>query len=659
MNAILTAEEQVQEVLKIRSTLNQANKAYYVDGHPTMSDAEYDALMAKLVSLEKQQGLFNPNSPTARVGSDLSSTFSKVKHDRPMLSLDNKFTADEVRTFFGGLGLPNDTVVVCEPKIDGLSLSITYKDGELVMAKTRGDGGVGDDVTANVRTIRSVPLTLTTKINMEVRGEVYMGVKDFLALNEIRQKEGDELFSNARNAASGSLKQKDSRETAKRKLSFIAYQTFGTRTLNSQEQTNLLLSLGFVNVAIGTRGTVASIDSMLAQMQEMRSSYEFETDGLVFKIDNFKLREEAGLGTKSPKWACAFKFPPENKPTLLEDIVVQVGRQGTITPVAHLKTVILGGAKVNRASLCNEDEIARLGINIGDEVLVCRAAEVIPKVVGLQRKGRNEGAWTMPKICPSCNTQLVRNGVHYFCTNKACPAQVYEQLLHACSKQALDIDGCGEAAVEMLIEHGVTTIAGLFTIADVSFLGDVASKKFLASRKAALNQPLWRKLRALGIEGLGSTNAKELASRWPSMEQIIEHRAEWPTLIGAFNSFSFERWLCDHVQDVLDMYAAGFKLEEEAKKVGPLTGRVYVITGAMMSGSRDEVSQRIEAMGGLVKNSVSKKCHFLVLGPGAGANKSRDAARHNVPVISEEQLFEQMGIPMPVASSTDTDELDL
>jgi DNA ligase (NAD+) len=655
-----------ETIAELRAQLTKANDDYYVKHEPTMMDSAFDTLMRRLIELEKKHPELNdPNSPTSRVGSDLSSDFKKTKHVVPMLSLDNTFTRDEVFAFFkSSRGLSSDQrTLIIEPKIDGLSLSLRYSGGKLVSATTRGDGTFGDDVTLNARTIQSIPLTIGHSTDIEVRGEVFMSIHDFHQLNGQRAADGDDLFSNPRNAASGSLKQKDSRETAKRHLGFLAYQVLpSTKVMDTAVAMYDFLSACNFKVPfyeLTDASSPEAVEICIRRWEKMRSgsSFGYDTDGIVFKLNDFRLREEFGLGTKSPRWAVAFKFPPENKVTNLCGITVQVGRRGTITPVAELKTVVLGGANVSRASLCNEDEIQRLGINIGDDVIVERAAEVIPKVKGLSKK-IVPGTWRMPKSCPSCGSELVRDGVHFFCLNESCPAQVYERLLHACSKRALDIDECGDAAIKDLIAHGVTDLAQLFAIQDVSFLGVSKSQKFLVGRELAKKAPLWRQIMALGIEGIGTTNAKELASRWSSLEEIMDHSMEIESIVGKVKTTEFLKFIATHLMFLGRLNELGLTFAEK-RSVGPLSGKTFVITGALMSGTRDDVSKKIEECGGIVKSSVGKKINFLVKGEGGGNNKAQAAAKCGTKVITEAELYAMIGldsVPSPAPSLISNEE---
>lgn len=646
-----------QRIATLCATLHQANHDYYVLSAPSITDAEYDRLFHELKALERDNpDLCDPNSPTCRVGAGEISSFTKVQHSVAMLSLDNTFNLNELCAFF------NDTCyrMHVEWKVDGLSLALRYEKGRLVRAITRGDGRQGDDVTVNARTIRDIPLVLPSEFNGEIRGEVYMSKAVFEELNRIRENEGEELFANPRNAASGTMKQKDSSEVARRKLGFFAYQMFwadagpGPRT--QTELVSMLTCQGFKTPMLDCVELRGDIKTCIDRAQISRTELPYDVDGLVFKVNDIATQHELGIGTRSPKWAVAYKFPAEKKTTVLRSITVQVGRTGTLTPVAELTPVKIAGTTVKRASLCNQDEINRLNINIGDTVIVEKAGEIIPKVVGIASK-RVDGAWKMPEFCPCCNTAVKRNEgqVAYYCPNHDCPEQVFERLEHAASKRSLDIDGCGEAQLRALIEHGVKTLSGLLTISNVDFLGDASKAKFLREREKAKQAPLWRKLHALGVEGVGSSSSKELASQFSSLVEMVENPAKLKTVIGQVASQNFIKHIEANVDEIEKLDALGFKFEQDAAALGPLTGKTFVITGAMMSGTRDKVAALIESKGGSVKPSVSRKVNFLVRGEGAGQNKTAAAEKYGTQIISEDDLYKMMGLVMTVDDAVTTE----
>ena len=656
----------IERLHQLRSELHQHIHSYHVLAQPTITDERYDQLFKELQTLEAQFPEFaDPNSPTARVGSQSIDSFEKVKHCVAMLSLENTFSPQEVIKYFDskcpGAGSLEGII---EPKIDGLSMSLVYQNGQLVRAITRGDGSVGDDVTANVRTIASVPLVIDN-FTGEVRGEVYMSRTQFNKLNKQLEKEGDELFANPRNAAAGSIKRKNPAEVATRKLSFIAYYlTANQRTHDKYSHAiHALQHIGFVTPH--TLGADYTVDLRnLPQVDQVISNYknnfdqEFDIDGLVLKINDLQLQTELGLNNRAPNWATSYKFPPEQKVTELIGITVQVGRMGTLTPVAELRPVNLAGTWVKRASLHNADEIERLGLNIGDDVIIQKAAEIIPQVVGVANK-RSTGVWSMPDRCPCCNsiTSRLINKVAIVCTSRMCKDQVFARLEHAVKKQSLDIDGCGEQSIKAMVDRGINNLSDLFAADDLSFLGDAASKRVASGLKKAKTAPLWRKLHALGIDGIGLTTCKELSNRWNSLPDMLDNMEEISKFLGPITFLNFRLYFenDDNMTELEKLVSLGVTFEDE-KKSGPFVGKAFCITGGMLTGSREEVAAKIESLGGSVKSSVSKKVHYLVVGEGAGANKSANAKKLGTLCISEKELYDMMGLPMEIKMADNFEE---
>lgn len=660
-------------IAELRSILNEHNFLYHIQNAPKITDAEYDRLFQELRALEKvHPELADVNSPTARVGFPSPSSFKKVKHAYRMLSLDNTFTPKEVIEFLG-----RGEEVMVEPKIDGCSLELVYEGGKLVSAATRGDGMTGDDVTANARTIYTVPLELSKAMDIRVRGEVYMTFTTFNRLNTELGQAGEDLLANPRNAAAGAIKLKDPYEVAKRQLSFIAYgtpdeikvrdsETQEMKSLETQEQLILFLEqLGFISMTllpmaqsveipplVAKLENVNQVAKLIADMDTYRRHMDFPTDGLVFKINSLAKQRELGEGTRAPKWATAFKFPPEQKVTKLNAISVTVGKTGKLTPVAELAPVALSGTMVTFASLCNADEIERLGVNVGDDVIVEKSAEIIPKVMGVKKK-HSRSTWQMPDKCPSCNQKVHRpeGFVDYFCENVNCPEQVFARLKHATGKSALDIDGCGDVTVRELMNHGVRSLVDLFMITDLSFMKPAARKKFLEGREKAKVQPLWRKIHALGIDGIGRTMSQEIAGRWSALYAVFDDLPELKRVIGESNYQNFVTWFDRNAEEIDRLNDLGFGFETDAKAQGPLTGKFFVITGTLVSGKRDEVARRIEEAGGVVKGSISKNVHYLVAGADCGRTKTDAAKKVGTTVITEEQLYQLMGKPMPVITA--------
>lgn len=651
----------MNRIYQLRQELHQHIHNYHVLAQPTITDECYDQLFKELQTLEANFPSFaDPNSPTARVGSHSIDSFEKVKHCVAMLSLENTFAAEEVVSYFKTkVRNPDGPEGVVEPKIDGLSMSLIYKDGQLIKAVTRGDGTTGDDVTANARTIKTIPLT--PNFSGEVRGEVYMPKKQFNELNAKLEKEGEELFANPRNAAAGSMKRKNPADVAERGLAFLAYNVvksdyLGMADADTQhERLKQLHALGFMTplvsgVPIVNLFDIDQVKQAIESWSSDRSKLDYEIDGLVFKINDVETQVSLGLNNRAPNWATSYKFPPEQKVTKLIGITVQVGRLGTLTPVAELQPVNLAGTIVKRASLHNADEIQRLGLNIGDDVIIQKAAEIIPQVVGVANK-RSTGVWSMPDRCPCCNSVVSRliNKVAIVCTARMCKDQVFARLEHAVKKQSLDIDGCGEQSIRAMIDRGINNLSDLFTADDLSFLGDAASKRVANGLKKAKTAPLWRKLHALGIDGIGLTTCKELSNRWNSLPDMLDNMEEISKFLGPITFLNFRLYFenDDNMTELEKLVSLGVTFEDE-KKSGPFVGKAFCITGGMLSGSREEVAAKIESLGGSVKSSVSKKVHYLVVGEGAGANKSANAKKLGTSCISETELYDMMGLPMEI-----------
>jgi len=655
-------------IQELRKLITLRNHQYYVRDSSPMTDAEYDAVYAELVELEKKHPQFaDPYSPTQRVGAESKTGFKKVKHaDKKMLSLDNMRSAADVIRYLG------KEKVMLEPKIDGASLKLIYKRGKLVQAITRGNGMEGDDVTANARTIMSIPLVLAAPIDITVVGEVFMTYSAFNDLNRQLEEDGVEQMANPRNTAAGAIKLKNPKEVMARNLSFVAY---GTTTevphIKSQSAlTEQLEILEFMSVfQLPTTQSCQSVpDSFFIEDEESlaqriaeaditRKFLDLPTDGLVFKIDDLDKQRELGEGTKYPKYACAYKFPPERKETRLLGVTIQIGRTGKVTPVAELEPVALSGTIVRRASLCNQDEIDRLKINVGDTVSVEKSAEIIPKVMGMVKKG-SKGVYVLPDACPCCGTKLERpeGFVDSFCPNADCDDQVLARLKHGTGKMALDIDGCGETLLKELMHHGVRKLSDIFTI-NPSFLKASVRKRFETARSLSPGQPYWRKLHALGIEGFGQTLCQEFASQWSNLDEATkpENLKAFKELVGDVVLDNISAYFSANA----DEFAALDKLigmEAKEQSSGPLKGKSFCITGDLISGSRNEVSRRIEDAGGIVKSSVSRLLNFLIQGTETGRVKREAAERHGIPVITEQQLYAMMGQEMPLPKDTEDKE---
>jgi len=657
-----------QRILELREQLTEHCYRYYVSNSPIISDREYDELFRELVELEKDHPeMADLNSPTVRVGSPIPTGLRKVKHKVRMLSLDNVESLDDTLRFLDKYRGQEATI---EMKIDGLSLDLRYENGVLKQGVTRGDGTEGEDVTENARTIRTIPLQLRKPYTLNVRGEAYWRLSNFNRYNESVPE--SEQYANPRNGASGVLRQIDSKEVAKARLDFVAYSVptdlpaeietqedmlaflefLGFRSTMTLDVTKDMYGLPYVTTLIEPVDLTASIEFL----DSYRKALDMDTDGLVIKISSLAAQRDIGEGTRSPKWACAYKFPPEAKETRLLGIKVQVGKTGQITPVAEVEPVSLGGAMVRRASVCNQDELDRLGIDVGDYVMVQRSGEVIPKIVALARpsssKTDHNKSYRLPKVCPCCATPILKRKekeVHYYCPNTDCYDQVLARLVYAVGKDALNIDGCGEVGVHMLVNKaGAKRLSDLFAITDFSFFKPAQRKKVedgLAKAKAA---PLWRKLSALNIEGIGKVTCQNLATRYASLDAMLGDLDELRKLIGEVNSDTFLEFLETNFDEIRRLAELGFVFVEDRKSAGPLSGKSFCITGTMMSGKRDDVSALIESKGGVVKGTVTKNVDFLVQGIGGGNNKSAAATKWGTRTISEEELYIMMGEPMPV-----------
>ncbi len=650
---------------ELRKQLEHHEYQYYVLDAPEITDAEYDVLMRELKALEDAHpDLRSPDSPTQRVGGTPREGFVKVPHSSPMLSLDNALNEQELREFDNRIqtllkGEPYE--YVAELKLDGLSMAAQYESGQLKQAITRGDGRVGEEVTNNARTIRSLPLKLRGKAfaeKFEVRGEVVMPNKSFERLNEEQEKEGLKRFANPRNAAAGALRALDPSVTAARRLDYFAYFLLenGKPLLPSHWQSlEQLASAGFkVN---SHRRQCKDLEELLAFIREMetkRDSLGYETDGVVAKIDSIPQQDRLGWTAKAPRWAIAFKYPARQASTVLENIEVQVGRTGTLTPVAHLKAVTVGGVTVSRATLHNEDEIERLGVQIGDTVLVERSGDVIPKIVRVVEPGKDRHPFQIPKHCPVCKGHIVREEGEAAsrCVNSSCPARLRETLLHFSARGVMDIDGLGDALVDQLLARGfVHSVADLYhlTVAqllELERMGEKSATKIVKNIEKSRNQPLARVLNGLGMPFVGERTAQLLAGHFGDLDHIANASLETlqevdevgPKVAESIAQFFAEKRNRELVEK---LRTAGLQFTGEKqpkKKSGPLAGLTFVITGTLPTLKREDAKARIEEAGGKVAGSVSAKTSYLLAGEDAGSklDKARDLG---VPILDEPGLF--------------------
>jgi len=688
MSGGLNATEAAQRAAQLRHELDQHNVRYYVQDAPTISDADYDALMRELVQLESSfPELVTPESPTQRVGAAPLSAFDSVEHAVPMLSLGNAFESEDVQAFdrrvsetlraAGLLGYADSPAYFCELKFDGLAISLRYENGVLVQAATRGDGQTGEDVTANVRTIRVVPLRLTGTFPrvLEVRGEVFMHRADFERLNQRQAARGDKVFVNPRNAAAGSLRQLDPRITATRPLRFFAYgwgeiqgaadivdtaaaaaSPAGLPYDSHGEMLEWLSTLGLpVNTHYNRREIGA--DGLLAYYAQVgldRAGLPYDIDGVVYKIDSLAAQRVLGFVARAPRFAVAHKFPAEEASTRLMGIEVQVGRTGAITPVARLQPVFVGGVTVTNATLHNEDEIKRKDVRIGDTVIVRRAGDVIPEVVGpiLHLRPADASLFVMPVRCPICDSAIERieDEAIARCTGGLfCAAQRKQTLHHAAGRKALDIDGLGEKLVDQLVDAGrLKSLADVFSLtafelAGLDRMGKKSAENLVAAIDKARTPTLGRLLFALGIRHVGETTARDVARHFGSIESIMD--ADEAALLGAPDvgpvvAGSIRRFFAEpHNREIITALSAQgvHPIAEQGPQGTTLAGKTFVLTGTMPTWSRDEATRHILAAGGKVSGSVSKKTAYLVSGEDAGS-KLVKAQELGIPVLSEDEL---------------------
>jgi DNA ligase (NAD+) len=658
-------EQARARVLELRTIIDRANRQYYVLDQPEITDAEYDALFRELADLETQYPeLITPDSPTQRVGGPPSDAFAKVTHRTPMLSLANAFDRDEVREFDKRVRRALGDVkveYVTELKIDGLAMSLLYEDGRYKIGATRGDGYVGEDVTPNVKTIPSVPLSVTIPSEFprafEVRGEVYMPKRSFERLNAELAAEGKPLFANPRNAAAGAVRQLDPRITARRRLDTFIYALDPPGGAKSQEQILTRLDeMGFhVNTNRRTHGDIDAVIGFLDEWQEKRHELDYGIDGIVIKVNDLGQQAELGFVSRSPRWALAFKFPPEQAETVVEDIKVYVGRTGAITPVAWLKPVQIGGTTVSRATLHNEDEVARKDVRPGDQVIIQRAGDVIPEVVRVLKEKRPKSSrpWHMPKKCPECGTDLVREPGEAAtrCINPTCPAQVLEHLRHFVG--SLDIEGLGYATLQQLIDRKlVEDPADLYHLTKEQLLtlegfADKSAQNLLDRIAASKSTTLLRFLTALSIGHVGWTMAGLLADHFATLDRLQSASIEDLLAIGGVGPTVaedvYEYFQRPESRRLIErLLAAGIEIKKPERREGPLSGKTFVLTGTLSSLTRGQAEERIKELGGSIGSSVSKKTDYLVAGTDPGS-KLEKAQRLKVPILDETAFLELLG----------------
>jgi DNA ligase (NAD+) len=671
----------VRRVDALRKAIEKLNYDYYILDQPTATDAEYDALLRDLRALEAEHPeLVTPESPTQRVGISPQGRFSQIRHPLPMLSLSNVYDQGGLDAWAARLEriLPGAKFTyVAEPKIDGLAVALTYTDGVLQRGATRGDGVTGEDVTSNLRTIRNVPLRLmsgepaTIPSVVEVRGEVFMRRADFLKLNERIEREGGRPFMNPRNAAAGSLRQLDPSITAQRPLRLLAYgigYARGGRIVSSHaEALAELRRFGFeTSPDAALDESIDGVWDRCERWLERRSSLPFEIDGVVVKVNDLRHQEELGFVSREPRWATAYKFPATQQTSRINDIVVNVGRTGALTPLAMLEPVNIGGVIVSRATLHNEDEIRRKDIRIGDSVIVQRAGDVIPQVVQviLERRTGDEREFAMPEFCPVCGSPTHRaegEAVRY-CTNSACPAQLKRHIHHFVSRGGMDIEGLGEKLANRFVDLGMIRDLGDIyslnweTITELEGLGEISVNNLRAAVEASKQRPLERLIFALGIPNVGERSSRLLADRFHSIDNLIAAGADVIDSvpgIGVIQAESVHDFLHnpDNVVVLEKLRAAGVKMVDDdagdGPADGPLAGKTVVLTGRLESMTRAEAEAALRRSGANVGGSVSKKTSAVFAGDDAGSKAER-ARELGVPVLGEEQLLEVLrGAPLP------------
>lgn len=658
-----------EEIERLRSLLRSYGEAYYDEDAPVVSDAVYDATMQQLLELEKEHPeLVTPDSPTQRVGGKPLEQFEKVVHTSPMLSLSNAFSADDLRRFDERVreALGTEPTYVCELKIDGLAISLTYEDGRFVLGSTRGDGKVGEDITSNLRTIRTIPLTLPTNDSFEVRGEAYMPKRAFERLNEGRLAREEALFANPRNAAAGSLRQLDPKIAASRQLAVFIYALGERGTLDTiethEEALNHLESLGFpMNDERRTYHSIEEVIEYVDRWTLERNDLPYEIDGIVVKVDRFEDQEQIGYTAKSPKWSIAYKFPAEEVTTTVRSIELSIGRTGVVTPTANLDPVLVAGSTVQRATLHNEDYIREKDIRIGDRVILRKAGDIIPEIVAplVEERTGEEEIFYMPTHCPACEAELVKieEEVALRCVNPSCSAQMREAIIHFASRHAMNIEGLGERVAAQLFDEGlVHHVADLYELTKEQLLtlermGDKSATNLLEAIERSKSNSMEKLLFGLGIRFVGEKVATILSAHFRSMDALMKATEEELVTIDEIGEkvassitlyFSKEEvvQLIEHLRTVgVQMTYDGPLIDETVETV--FSGATVVLTGKLEQFTRKEVQQHIEGLGGKVTSSVSKNTTFVVAGEAAGSKRTR-AEQLNVPIWSETDLIEAL-----------------
>lgn len=662
---------------ELAAEIRAHDHAYYVEAKPTISDQAYDRLYHELIELEKEfPDLVTPDSPSQHVGGEPLTEFKPVQHLSPMMSLDNTYSQGEVREFVARVQrlLPGQTLEwILEPKVDGVAINLRYENGRFTCGATRGDGTTGDDVTANLKTIRSLPHQVRATGHkvpsiMEVRGEVYMTKAGFARLNAERTANGEEPFANARNSAAGSLKQLDPKLVAKRPLDIVVYGLgqfeSSEHLVRHDEMLAWLKSAGFKTPEKTWKcNSVEELIAAIDELDTMRRKFVYETDGAVIKLNGFALRDKVGFTSKAPRWAIAYKYAAEQAETKLKSITIQVGRTGALTPVAELEPVFLAGSTISRATLHNEDELRRKDIRVGDTVTIEKAGEVIPAVVGvvLTKRTGKETVFEFPKTCPECGSKVARGdsgvegeaAVVWRCTNPDCPAQVRGRIEHWCARGAMDIEGAGEVLVAQLVGRGlVQDVADLYTlklaeVASLERMGEKSAQNFLDGVEASKQRDLWRLLFGLGILHVGAGVAKALGRAFPNLDEIFagsELQLNDIEDVGDVIARSVVQWHEDPRNRKLieKLRKAGLNFDsalyQPAAAAGPFAGKTFVLTGTLPTLTREQAAAKIESLGGKVSGSVSKKTDYVLAGEEAGSKLDK-AQKLGVKIIDEEAFL--------------------
>ncbi len=662
-----------QRHIELCEEIHRHNQLYYSKDQPVISDAGYDDLFRELQKIETEfPELITTESPSQKVGAPVAEKFTPSPHAIPMLSLKNAKNAEEFQDFDTSLrktflARSEELEYACEMKMDGVAIELTYEGGKLIKASTRGDGFVGEDITENIKTIADVPHALIAPYPeiLDVRGEIYIGLADFQTLNRTQEEAGDKTFANPRNAAAGSLRQLDAKVTAQRPLRIFCYGVGRMQGLKASTQVETLQELRKLGLRVNLEETVCAsgaeeVINAFNGLQERREALPFEIDGVVVKVNETALQEELGMVSRSPRWAIALKFPPRQEQTIVENIGLQVGRTGAITPVAHLKPVIVSGVTVSRASLHNWDEIERLGLRIGDHVIVERAGDVIPDVVKVltEKRTGKEREIPLPVECPECSTPVHKDPEEVVprCNNPHCPAQAIERMKHFVSRDAMDIESLGVKQLTQLIVAGkVHDVADLYLLDKKDMfamerMGDALAEKLIMSIAASKNQPLSKLLFGLGIRHVGKNTAKILARRFASLDELGQCTMDQLIAIHEIGDKVAES-IIDYFSDpgkvflLEKLHRAGVQPQAEVvvQQDGPLTGKIFVITGTLSRWSRKEAEELVEKAGGRTAGSVSKKTDYVLAGENAGS-KLEKAEKLGVEVLDEVTFAQLVGV---------------